>query len=99
MILNSWVRLYILDGYFNRGHIPEKIPEFKNRAWFILALSRLAMLSGKNPFIFEGTPKKSVLCLTILLWSMPEPTDEVEQHITINAEDEYGFRVYIWTRV
>lgn len=42
--------------YFNHwAYTGEEILEFKNRSWFILALSRLAILSEKNPFIFEGT--------------------------------------------
>lgn len=59
----------------------------QNRAWFILALSRLALLSGDNPFIFQGTLKKMrIVSNNICYGSMPEPDEEVEQHLTINDE-------------
>jgi hypothetical protein len=50
--------IYSRWRYFNHwAYDGEEILEFKNRSWFILALSRLAILSGENPFIFEGKPK------------------------------------------
>lgn len=51
--------IYSRWRYFNHwAYTGEEILEFKNRSWFILALRRLAILTGKNTFIFEGTPKK-----------------------------------------
>lgn len=90
--------IYSRWRYFNHwAYTGEEIPEFKNRAWFILALSRLAMLSGKNPFIFEGTPKKvRIVSNNICYGPCPEPTDEVEQHITINAEGRVWFSAYTY---
>lgn len=36
----------------------EEVLESENGLWFILALSRLAILTGKNPFIFQGIPER-----------------------------------------
>ncbi len=82
--------------YFNHwAYKTEEILEHKNRTWFILALSRLAVLSEKNPFIFKGTPKKlSIVSNNISYGPCPEPADEVEQHITINANGQVWFSAY-----
>ena len=41
--------IYSQWRYFNHwAYTGEEILEFQNRSWFILALSRLAVLSGKN---------------------------------------------------
>lgn len=51
--------IYSRWRYFNHwAYTGEEILEFKNRSWFILALSRLSMLTGENPFIFKGIPQK-----------------------------------------
>lgn len=51
--------IYSQWRYFNHwAYDAAEILEPQNRAWFILALSRLALLSGENPFIFQGTLKK-----------------------------------------
>lgn len=48
--------IYSQWRYFNHwAYTGAEILEPENRAWFILALSRLALLSGENPFIFQGT--------------------------------------------
>ncbi|WP_243108047.1 PD-(D/E)XK nuclease family protein [Clostridium sp. JN-9] len=88
--------IYSKWRYFNHwAYMGEEILEFKNRSWVILALSRLAMLTGKNPFIFEGTPKKiSIVSNNISYGPCPEPSDEVGQHITINAEGRVWFSAY-----
>lgn len=80
--------IYSRWRYFNHwAYDGEEILEFKNRSWFILALSRLAILSGENPFIFEGEPKTiHIVSNNICYGPCPEPTDEVEQHITISAD-------------
>jgi hypothetical protein len=49
----------------------EEILEFNIHSRFILTLSRLAMLTGKNPFIFEGTPKNTHRIKQYLLRPMP----------------------------
>lgn len=73
----------------------EEIIEHKNRAWFILALSRLAVLTGDNPFIFQGEPQKiRIVSNNICHGAMPEVNDEVEQHITINADGQVWFSAY-----
>ena len=61
----------------------------ENRSWFILALSRLALLSGENPFLFKGELRKIRLVSNRLGYGpCPEPDEEVEQHITLNAEGQ-----------
>ncbi len=51
--------IYSQWRYFNHwAYSGEEILEPKNRAWFILALSRLAILTGENPFVFQGEPQK-----------------------------------------
>ena len=65
----------------------------ENRSWFILALSRLALLSGENPFLVKGELRKIRLVSNRLGYGpCPEPDEEVEQHITLNAEDPQGYR-------
>ena len=71
--------------------------EPENRAWFILALSQLALLSGDNPFIFKGTLKKMrIVSNNICYGPMPEPDEE--QHITINNEGCVWFSGYNFGR-
>lgn len=49
--------IYSRWRYFNHwAYDGAEILEFENRSWFILALSRLAMLTEENTFIFKGTP-------------------------------------------
>lgn len=63
--------IYSRWRYFNHwAYTGEEILKWKNREWFILALSRLASLSEENPFIFQG--------------SMAESDGEMEQQLTIN---------------
>ena len=51
--------IYSQWRYFNHwAYSAAEILEPQNRAWFILALSRLALLTGDNPFIFQGKPHK-----------------------------------------
>lgn len=62
-------------------------------------LSRLALLSGDNPFIFRGTLKKMrIVSNNICYGPMPEPDDEVEQHLTINNEGRVWFSGYNFGR-
>lgn len=85
--------IYSQWRYFNHwAYTGAEILEPKNRAWFILALSRLALLSGENPFIFQGTLKKiCIVSNNICYRPMPKPDEEVEQHLTINNEGRVWF--------
>jgi len=88
--------IYSQWRYFNHwAYTGTEILEPQNRAWFILALSRLALLSGENPFIFQGTLKKMrIVSNNICYGPMPEPDEEVEQHLTINDEGRIWFSGY-----
>ena len=88
--------IYSQWRYFNHwAYTGAEILEPQNRGWFILALSRLALLSGENPFIFQGTLKKMrIVSNNICYGPMPEPDEEVEQHLTINNEGRVWFSGY-----
>lgn len=88
--------IYSQWRYFNHwAYDGTAILEPQNRAWFILALSRLALLTGDNPFIFQGTLKKMrIVSNNICYGPMPEPDEEVEQHLTINDEGRVWFSGY-----
>ena len=79
--------IYSQWRYFNHwAYDAASILESENRSWFILALSRLAVLSGENPFIFTGELKKIRIVSNRLGYGpCPEPDEEVEQHITLNS--------------
>ena len=82
--------------YFNHwAYSGAEILEPENRAWFIMALSRLASLTGNNPFLFQGTPQKlRIVSNNISYGPPPEPDQEVEQHLTINSEGRVWFSAY-----
>lgn len=62
-----------------------------------MALVRLAVLSGKNPFIFEGIPKKiRIVSNNISYGPLPEPDEEVEQHILLNAHGSVELSAYVF---
>lgn len=88
--------IYSRWRYFNHwAYTGAEILEPKNRAWFILALSKLALLSGENPFIFNGVLKKMrIISNSICNGPCPEPNDEVEQHLTVNANGRVWFSAY-----
>ena len=88
--------IYSRWRYFNHwAYTGAEILEPNNRAWFILALSRLALLSSDNPFIFQGTLKKvCIVSNNICYGPMPEPDEEIEQHLTINDEGRVWFSGY-----
>ncbi len=88
--------IYSRWRYFNHwAYTGAEILEYENRAWFILALSRLAMLSGENPFIFQGALKKMrIVSNNICYGLMPQPDDEVEQHLAINKDGRVWFSGY-----
>lgn len=99
MLLGS--AIYSRWRYFNHwAHSGEEILEHKNRAWFILALSRLALLTGESPFVFSGTLKTIRIVSNNLCYGpMPEPDDEIEQHITINSAGRVWFSAYNYGHV
>lgn len=88
--------IYSQWRHFNHwAHSGAEILEPKNRTWFISALSRLAWLTGGNPYIFQGEPQKIyIVSNNICYGSQPESDDEVEQHLTINAEGQVWFSAY-----
>lgn len=88
--------IYSRWRYFNHwAYSAEEILETKNRTWFILVLSRLAMLTGENPFIFSGQPKQlRIVSNNIGFAPLPEPGSEVEQHITITLDGQVFFSAY-----
>lgn len=88
--------IYSQWRYFNHwAYDAAEILEPKNRAWFILSLSRLALLSEENSFIFQGTLKKiRIVSNNICYGAMPDPDDEVEQHLTINDKGRVWFSGY-----
>lgn len=88
--------IYSQWRYFNHwAYSGEEILDPKNRAWFILALSRLAILTGENPFVFQGEPQKiRIVSNRICYGPQPEAEDEVEQHLTINTEGRVWFSAY-----
>lgn len=85
--------IYSRWRYFNHwAYDGEEILTFKNRSWFILALSRLAILTGRDPFIFEGEPKTiHILSNNLGYGPLPLPTDEIEQELTISADGQVKF--------
>lgn len=88
--------IYSRWRYFNHwAYSGSEILEPENRAWFILALSRLANITGDNPFLFQGILQKiRIVSNCIGYGPRPEPDDEVEQHLTINAEGRVWFSSY-----
>ena len=90
--------IYSQWRYFNHwAYTGAEILEPKNRAWFIVALSRLANLSGENPFVFQGELKKiRIISNNLCYGPCPEPDDEIEQHLTINAKGRVWFSSYAY---
>lgn len=88
--------IYSKWHYFNQQTSKgAKILESDNREWFVLALNRLAVLSGENPHLFQGTPKKiRIVSNNIGYGPEPDPNVEVEQHITINSKGQVWFSAY-----
>lgn len=85
--------IYSRWRYFNHwAYDGEEILEDRNLSWFILALKRLLVLSAENNAIFKGIPKTiHIVSNNICYGPCPEPTDEVEQHLTIGADGQVKF--------
>ena len=92
--------IYSRWRYFNHwAYTGAEILEPQNRAWFILALKRMALLARRNPFAFSGTLKTIRISSNCLCYGPPpEPDDEVEQHITINSGGRVWFSAYNFGR-
>lgn len=90
--------IYSQWRYFNHwAYDAADILKPENRSWFILALSRLALLSGENPFLLQGELKKIHIVSNRLGYGpCPEPDEEVEQHITLNSKGQVWFSSYIF---
>lgn len=88
--------IYSQWKYFNHwAYDAASILDFENRSWFILGLSRLAILSGENLFIFTGELQKiSIISNYLGYGPCTEPNEEVEQHIAINSEGRIWFSTY-----
>lgn len=88
--------IYSKWRYFNHLTYDESeilLPE--NRAWFILALSRLAVLTSENPFVFHGDLKAIQIISNALCYGpCPEPDDEIEQHIRILSDGNTEISFY-----
>lgn len=88
--------IYSRWRYFNHwAYTGEEILEPKNRAWFIIALSRLGEIASSQMRLFKGTPQRiRIVSNHICYGPMPEPDEEVEQHITITADGRVWFSAY-----
>lgn len=88
--------IYSRWNYFNYlTRKPKEIIEVANRVWFMLAIGRLIVISGENPFIFSGTLNKINITTNILSYG-PCPNDgaEIEQHLTITSDGCIWFAAY-----
>lgn len=88
--------IYSQWRYFNHwAYSGAEILEPKNRSWFLLALERLEALSNGNNISFKGELRKLRLISYDVGWGLePEPDDEIEQRITVNAEGRVWFSAY-----
>ena len=84
--------------YFNHwAYNGAEILEYENRAWFLIALGRLAVLTGEDPFFFSGTLKKIKLVSNNLGFGLPPaPDEEVEQHVTIHRDGRVWITRYLF---
>lgn len=70
----------------------KEILEDSNRSWFILTLKRLLVLSAENNAMFKGIPKTiHIVSNNICYGPYLDPTDEIEQHLTIGADGQVKF--------
>lgn len=88
--------IYSQWRYFNHwAYSGEEILEPQNRAWFTMALSRLGELAECQLKRFKGVPQKvRIVSNNICYGPAPESDEEVEQHITINADGRVWFSAY-----
>lgn len=88
--------IYSRWRYFNHwAYSAAEILEPDNRAWFVLALSRLAQLSYERQASFKGELKKiRIVSDNVCFGPRPEPDEEVEQRITINSAGRVWYSSY-----
>ncbi len=88
--------IYSQWRYFNHwAYSGAEILEPQNREWFIIALSHLGKLADQQLMRFRGVPYKvRIVSNNICYGPVPEPDDEIEQHITINSEGRVWFSAY-----
>lgn len=73
----------------------DEILKPEDRAWFLAALGRLALLSSGNPLVFQGTAKKMrIISNDICYGPCPSPEDEVEQRLTVNNQGRVWLSSY-----
>lgn len=59
----------------------------QNREWLALALERLAALTTEPVYRFQGRLSRMRLVSNTMSYGpMPEPFEEIEQHVTVNAK-------------
>lgn len=88
--------IYSRWRYFTHwAYASEEIFAPENREWFILALNRLAQISGEDSIRFYGKLKKiRIVSNNICYGPKPVPDEEVEQHLTINSDGDVWFSGY-----
>ena len=88
--------IYSQWRYFNHwAYSGAEILEPQNREWFIIALSHLGKLADQQLMRVRGVPYKvRIVSNNICYGPVPEPDDEIEQHITINSEGRVWFSAY-----
>lgn len=88
--------IYSRWRYFNHwAYSGEEITEPHNREWFVTALTRLAELAEGNPFLFQGKLQKMKLVSNNICYGpCPEPDDEIEQRLTVNAAGRVWYSTY-----
>ena len=67
----------------------------RDRDWFVQALDRLVELAGDQLHMFKGSVRKiRIISNNVSYGPPPEPDEEVEQRLTINAEGRVWFSAY-----
>lgn len=73
----------------------EHLPDENDRAWFLLAFQRLALLGSENRLTFHGVPKELWLTSTAgSFLSPPKPSDEIKQILFLNSAGQVCFWAY-----
>lgn len=86
--------------YITHWSCGESLLSDKNRPWFILAFSRLAVLTSENkdsPFLFqEQVHKIQIVSNNISYGLCPERDEEVAQHLAVYADGQVLFSGYCY---
>lgn len=89
-----------LEQIYIKENEREKIVEFNNRSWFILAITRVLMLMKEKIELFEKTPKKIRIVSNDMFYGVsPENSDIIEQHITINSDGRVKIFGYLYGNI